>query len=126
MYIDEDEILAWAKDEHMLPAVRLLQGMFDGKYFTYGFPWMIPGGAAGRAWVDFLAIPEHVDLLEDEDEAAALMLVASLASVRVPFDITESLVAMSPSDCELVLAAIAHAAAALKPGSTPIYAWPDA
>lgn len=121
---DEDQIRAWADRRDILPALHLLRRAFDGAYFSAGYPWMIPGGDDEQSWVDFEAIPGHLDMVKNPKARKVLLLAASLADVRVKVDLADALEDMDEDTVRLVLAAIAEVVAAYEPGSVPAYPWP--
>lgn len=123
--LDESEILSWAEEIHVLPAVKLLMNAFDGAYFTAGYPWMMTTGEdEGRCWVDFEAIPEHLDMIENETAHGVLLLAASLSECRVLVNLSDVLVALDEDTIKLVLAAVAEHAASFGTHILPVYPWP--
>lgn len=62
-----DDLRAWAKWMYALEAgTELLIRAFNGHFAAPGNPWIHPSsttdeGHLQRAWIDFEAIPEHVD-----------------------------------------------------------------
>ena len=124
--LDDSEILSWAEEMHLLPAVKLLMNAFDGAYFTAGYPWMMTTGEEeGRCWVDFKAIPEHLYMVENESARGVLMLAASLSDCGILVNLSDALVELDEDTVKLVLAAVAdHAANYATTHILPVYPWP--
>jgi hypothetical protein len=124
--LDDSEILSWAEEMHLLPAVKLLMNAFDGAYFTAGYPWMMTTGEEeGRCWVDFEAIPENLDMIENESARGVVLLAASLSDCDIKADLSGALVELDEDTVKLVLAAIAdHAANYSTTHILPVYPWP--
>jgi hypothetical protein len=104
----DDELRAWAKGSYTLEAAtELLLRAFGGRYARTGHPWVRQEDTEGSVWIDFTAVPEHLDGLSG-GERRFLLLAASLAE-DVPVALGDVIPGLDRGNLDLVLAAIAHA-----------------
>jgi hypothetical protein len=98
---------AWAKGSNSLEAgVELLLRAFGGRFARPGNLWIRQDG--GTIFVDFAAIPSHLDGLSG-GQRRFLLLVASL-TVGERIDLVDCLTGLDRQLLALVLAGVAHAA----------------
>lgn len=104
-----EELRAWAKGSLPLEAAtELLVRAFGGRFTEPGWPWMMRDEKYGNRWIDFDAIPVHVDGLSG-GERRFLLIAASLGG-DWPLILNDALPGLDRSLLDLVLAAAAHAA----------------
>lgn len=103
-----DALRAWAKGSYpQEAATELLIRAFSGRFAGAGYEWM-QTTEEGDAWIDFEAIPSHIDGLSG-GEKRFLLLVASLAGDSL-VTLGDVLPGLDRDLMNLVLAAVAHAA----------------
>lgn len=90
-------------------ATELLIRAFGGKYAQPGNPW-VEHPDSPAAYINFEAIPEHVDEVENQRARQVLMLAASLSDLDVKVSLGDLLYELDREVLDLVLAAVAHAA----------------
>lgn len=103
-----DALRAWAKGSYpQEAATELLIRAFNGRFAGAGYEWMQTNDD-GDPWIDFEAIPSHIDGLSG-GEKRFLLLVASLAgdSLVTLGDVVSGL---DRDLVSLVLSGVAHAA----------------
>jgi hypothetical protein len=81
---------------------------FGGRFAEPGWPWVMQDADYGNHWIDFDAIPVHVDGLSG-GERRFLLIAASLGGAW-PLILNDALPGLDRSLLALVLAAAAHAA----------------
>lgn len=99
----------WAKGSLPLEAAtEMLLRAFGGRFAQPGWPWMMRDKTHGNVWIDFDAIPVHVDGLSG-GERRFLLIAASLGGTW-PLILNDALPGLDRNLLDLVLAAAAHAA----------------
>lgn len=102
----DDELRAWAKGSYTLEAAtELLLRAFGGRFAQPGQPW-VKQEDGGNVWIDFAAIPGHVDGLSG-GERRFLLLTGSVADA-VSVDLGKVVPGLDRGTLDLLLAAIAH------------------
>jgi hypothetical protein len=98
----------WAKGILTCEAgTELLIRGFNGRFIQPEWPWMHTD-EEGRTWIEFEAIPEHIDGLS-EGEKRFLRIAASLGGEE-PVALSDVVPELDRAILDLVLAALAHAA----------------
>lgn len=103
------ELRDWAKGSLPLEAAtEMLLRAFDGRFAQPGSPWMMRDEKYGNVWIDFDAIPVHVEGMSG-GERRFLLIAASLGG-QWPLILNDALPGLDRNVLDLVLAAVAHAA----------------
>lgn len=104
----DDELRVWAKGTYTLEAAtELLLRAFGGRFARLGQPWVKQEDGGGNVWIDFAAIPEHVDGLSGGERR--FLLLATSLSDAYSVDLGKVVPGLDRGNLDLLLAAIAHA-----------------